>query len=218
MRYLLIFILLFPFLMHSMAQETKERDEMTLNASVKKVYKNMDTNKWKEINGEWYYKGMKTNLSPIFYTCTVDSIQTMQDNFGTYETLCKKEIINSTGFYQTEKSDWSWNKTDDTWYYKGRKTDTFPPGFTKNITETIIKQDCITGSVSKITIDRKEEYEVSFSWIWDSKKEAWIFENEKTDKIPTYRMFKSIENKSEREESPENKIEKDDPSSQSITV
>lgn len=183
-----LFIACCPVLL--IAQQEKRYKTTTI---VEKEYTNINTNEWTETNNEWIYRGQKIGLSPLFYTCIVDTIQIIEDNNGIKQAVCTKESSTLSGYYVTDESDWVWNKTDTAWYYKKEKLEAYPRTFTKIASEIIRKTNCLESNVERTTITIQENYYIPSSlWTWDVSNKCWLFENRRTEKFPVYERSESI--------------------------
>ena len=197
MKHLTVFQLLFLIFILSystliVAQDTDSNEKVT-QRTVQKItrkYLNLDQNKWTETTDGWLFKDQDLGISPLFYTCIADTIRTVEE--GTKKsTYCSKEINTSSGHYTTTEPEWSWNKVNTAWYYKGQKTDVYPRAFTEVTTEIRENLDCDGKTTSKITVNSKKEYVISNFWEWDKKRNIWILKDKKINKAPTYLLMES---------------------------
>lgn len=203
MKHLTIFIFLLLSINYTsfIIAQNIENYKVISKTIVEKRYQDVDLHKWKEIDGEWLHNGQKIGISPLFYTCSLDTINTIEDNNGIKQSTCRREIKSSTGYYTTQESDWEWNKIDTTWYYKKSRLAIYPRTFTKIAIEIVENSDCFGGDNLIKTIKIEEDYKISSPlWTWNAKDKIWLYENRKTNNSPHYTIEKSTRKGSIEEE------------------
>jgi len=147
-------------------------------------------NGWEYKNNGWYYYDEPVNLSPIIYNFT----ETI-DSTCVYNLIKKhfkiKVHTQSTGFYETSEHGWKWD--DKGWSYKEKQVKSFPPSFSRKITQEVVIEDLIRGkkmNKKKITID--DFYQVqNKSWTWGIEENCWLLDDSITNLLPPYVMVKS---------------------------
>jgi len=186
-----LIIATFPLLLT--AQNEKK---YKITTTVEKEYINLEINEWKEINNEWFYKGQKTGLSPISFTCIITTIQTIEEDDKVIQSSCTKESKSLSGHYISDESDWIWNEKESSWYYKSDKTKMYPKSFTKIATEIIKKSDCIGNNYENTTIEIEEIYHIEPLWTWSSENNSWLYMDKMTEDFPKYHIGKSVRKES----------------------
>ncbi len=167
------------------------QERYTTKVFVNKKYDNLER-RWSEIDNEWLYDGQKIGITPLFYSCATDSIVTIESQNIIKQVKCKKEIRCSSGYYTTNEENWYWSETDTTWYFMNQPVNGYPKSFTKKTTEIVKRSHCESSEYVEISNNTEEHYAISSAlWSWEFKNKIWLFENKRSEKLPTYRVVKS---------------------------
>lgn len=111
------------------------------------------------------------------------------------DTISIKKIITEIKtVYQTE--DVNWHYTDNSWWYKNRRVDMFPPSYKRqtisksHISEFNKEKNNYTSSTEKEELI--EYFKIEDGWNWNEKLMKWEAKDDTTSDYPKYRIIKTV--------------------------
>lgn len=114
---------------------------------------------------------------------------------GSSDTICAKKIVTEIKTaYRTECLNWKY--VDNSWWFKDRKVDVFPPSYEKQtISESQIWEFNKETNIHSSNIEREEliEYfEIENGWHWNENKKKWEAESKAIKGHPNYKIVKTV--------------------------
>lgn len=144
---------------------------------------------WKRYNNTWYYYDNEIMVTPVTYTWveTIDSTYMTNVNKSKIQIKIQEK---STGNYKTTEEGWSWE--DGTWSFNDVPVRSYPPSFIKEATVTSERSE------NKLSLSEEHKIEKHYTleddkWTWNTSNSSWLYENNDTIGLPTYKVIRSRE-------------------------